>query len=344
MRKSNIKASSDAGVVGMGNALVDVLARIEDDQLIGQMGLTRGGMVLVDADGYARLGTVLGRLQPTKASGGSARNTIAALSHMGGHTAFIGKVGRDENGDFLLADCRKAGIEPRLSLSETLPTGVASTLISADGQRTFGTFLGAAATLRADDLNEAMLHGYGLLYVEGYLVQDHVLMDRAMQLAREAGLAVALDLASYNVVAGDRDFFRHLLRDCVDLVFANEEESYAFTGEADAQRAAHMLAELTGEAVVKVGARGAYAATAAVAVHVEPQAAARVVDTTAAGDFFAAGYLLGRGRGCSPAICLALGNLLGGAVIGVVGTALSEAQWEQLRAQAHNIIAADARP
>lgn len=343
MRKSRTNTGTNAGVVGLGNALVDVLARIDDDRLIGEMGLTRGGMELVDAAGYARLADMLGRLRPAKASGGSARNTIAALAHMGGRTAFIGKVGRDENGRFVLDDCRRAGIEPFFTLSDTEPTGVASTLISQDGQRTFGTFLGAAALLRAEDLRADQLRGYDMLYVEGYLTQDHDMIERAMQLAREAGLGVALDLASYNVVENDRDFFAHLLTDCVDLVFANEEESLAFTREADARRAVGLLAALTGEAVVKVGARGAYAAVGGETVHVPAAESVRVVDTTAAGDFFAAGYLLGRNHACSPAACLALGNLLGGAVIGVMGTALDEAQWEQLRLRARDIIVADGR-
>lgn len=133
-----------------------------------------------------------------------------------------------------------------------LPTGVASTLISPDGQRTFGTYLGAAANLRPEDVVPEWFDGYDYFYIEGYLVQNHALIRRAVELAHEAGLKVCIDLASYNIVQDDREFFAELLQQ-TDIVFANEQEAQAFTGIDNAQANVEALASLCEIAVVKIG-------------------------------------------------------------------------------------------
>lgn len=325
-------------IIGIGNALVDVLARIEDDAVISEMGLLRGGMLLVDEPAFHKLDGYLQKLNPHKASGGSAHNTIQALAHMGAAPGFIGKIGNDDYGRFLESNDRRIGVTPFFTVDSVLPTGVASTFISADAQRTFGTFLGAASTVHASDIHPEQLEGYDLLYIEGYLTQDHDMIDRVAKEAHEKGMRIALDLASYNFVENDREFFSHLLHDYVDLVFANEEESHAFTGSSDAIKSVTRLGGICGEAVVKIGAGGAYAyrngeVSYAQAAHVD-----KVIDTTAAGDFFAGGYLWGITKGCDTKTCLELGNLLGGAVIQVYGTDIADASWDEIRKKAAQLL------
>lgn len=222
------------------------------------------------------------------------------------------------------------GIEARLLLSTTLPSGVASTFISPDGERTFGTYLGAAATLKAEDLSLEMFKGYAYLFVEGYLVQDHDMILRAIELAKEAGLQVCLDMASYNIVEEDSDFFSLLINKYVDILFANEEEAKTFTGK-EPEEALDIIAKMCSIAIVKLGARGSIIRKGTEEVRVEAVPVGKVADTTGAGDYFAAGFLYGLTCGYSLEKCAKIGSLLSGDVIRVIGTELPEAQWEKIR-------------
>lgn len=209
-------------------------------------------------------------------------------------------------------------------------SGVASTFISPDGERTFGTYLGAAADLTADDLDASIFQGYDYFYVEGYLVQNHALIDRAIGLARESGLQVCLDMASYNIVEEDYDFFVHLV-DQTDIVFANADEARVFTGKGP-HEAADELARTCRIAVVKNGKKGAVIRGGGQAFDVPALDVPHVVDTTAAGDFFAAGFLYGLSDGEPLLRCAELGSLLAGQVIQVAGTILPEAVWDEVLA------------
>lgn len=161
---------------------------------------------------------------------------------------------------------------------------MASTFISPDGERTFGTYLGAASTLKAEELSLEMFKGYTYLFIEGYLVQEHDMILRAIELAKEAGLQVCLDMASYNIVAGDHEFFSLLVNKYVDIVFANEEEAKAFTGK-EPEEALDIIAKMCSIAIVKVGARGSLIRKGTEEVRIEAVPVAKVVDTTGAGDF-----------------------------------------------------------
>ena len=224
----------------------------------------------------------------------------------------------------------KRGTEANLLLSDTLPSGVASTFISPDGERTFGTYLGAASTLKAEDLSLEMFKGYTYLFIEGYLVQEHDMILRAIELAKEAGLQVCLDMASYNIVAGDHEFFSLLVNKYVDIVFANEEEAKAFTGK-EPEEALDVIAKMCSIAIVKVGARGSLIRKGTEEVYVEAVPVERVVDTTGAGDFFAAGFLYGLTCGYSLEKCGKIGAVLSGEVIQVVGTELPDSKWEKIK-------------
>lgn len=318
-------------IIGIGNALVDVLVRLDDDAVLEQIQLPKGGMMLIDEARQKELRACMKGLHVEQSTGGSAGNTMLALARLGGKAGFVGKVGRDALGKFYEESQKAAGIDARL-LQCDLPTGVANTFISPDGERTFGTCLGAAATLQASDITPAFFEGVSMAHIEGYLVQNHDLMEAICQTAMEMSVQLSLDLASYNVVAADLTFFRHLVQDYIDIVFANEEEAAAFTGQKDPLEALRQIAALKCLAVVKLGGEGASARLGreevVISAHKVP-----VVDTTAAGDSFAGGFLYALNRGASLKECLSCGAVLGEHIIGVVGTRLPEEEWNEIKKQ-----------
>ncbi len=315
-------------VLGIGNALVDALVKVENDGILEELALPKGSMQLIDTARYLEISKRMAEMAVSRATGGSAGNTVLALANLGAAPGLVGKISDDENGRFFAENCRTHGITPYL-LRDERPTGVASTFISPDGQRTFGTYLGAAAELQPEDIREEWFEGYSYFYIEGYLVQNHALIERAVDMARSAGLKVCLDLASYNIVEADRDFFAQLLQK-TDVVFANEEEARAFTGKAPREALAE-LAALCEVAVVKTGAEGAMASMDGITARIEAFPVAEVVDTTGAGDFFAAGFLYALTLGASLDTCLTSGALLASHVIQLVGTTLPEEVWHDIR-------------
>ncbi|MGN1243914.1 MAG: adenosine kinase [Alloprevotella sp.] len=317
-------------ILGIGNALVDVLTKVDNEQILSELHLPKGSMQLLSTEAYAEVTRRMLALPTKLTTGGSACNTLLALSHLDAPTGMIGKIGDDENGRFFASYFAQRGISTRL-LHDSRPTGVASTFITPDGQRTFGTYLGAAAQLTADELQQAWFEGYDYFYIEGYLVQNHDLVLRAIELAHAAGCEVCLDLASYNIVEADLDFFRALMPS-IDIVFANEQEAQALTG-LEARAALDALAATCHIAVVKIGKHGVWACHGTEVAHCQARDVPVVVDTTAAGDYFAAGFMHALAAGEPLATCIARGSLLAGHIIEVVGTELPDATWQQLRLQ-----------
>lgn len=317
-------------ILGIGNALVDVLTKVDNEQILSELHLPKGSMQLLSTEAYAEVTRRMLALPTKLTTGGSACNTLLALSHLDAPTGMIGKIGDDENGRFFASYFAQRGISTRL-LHDSRPTGVASTFITPDGQRTFGTYLGAAAWLTADELQQAWFEGYDYFYIEGYLVQNHDLVLRAIELAHAAGCEVCLDLASYNIVEADLDFFRALMPS-IDIVFANEQEAQALTG-LEARAALDALAATCHMAVVKIGKHGVWACHGTEVAHCPARDVPVVVDTTAAGDYFAAGFMHALAAGEPLATCIARGSLLAGHIIEVVGTELPDATWQQLRLQ-----------
>ena len=317
-------------ILGIGNALVDVLTKVDNEQILSELHLPKGSMQLLSTEAYAEVTRRMQALPTKLTTGGSACNTLLALSHLDAPTGMIGKIGDDENGRFFASYFAQRGISTRL-LHDSRPTGVASTFITPDGQRTFGTYLGAAAQLTADELQQAWFEGYDYFYIEGYLVQNHDLVLRAIELAHAAGCEVCLDLASYNIVEADLDFFRALMPS-IDIVFANEQEAQALTG-LEARAALDALAATCHMAVVKIGKHGVWACHGTEVAHCQARDVPMVVDTTAAGDYFAAGFMHALAAGEPLATCIARGSLLAGHIIEVVGTELPDATWQQLRLQ-----------
>lgn len=316
-------------IIGMGNALVDVLVRIDDDSLLEKLHLPKGSMQLIQEDTLSEIRKYTSGMKIHRSTGGSAGNTVCALAALGANPGFIGKIGQDETGAFFGDTLRQRGVNALLATCD-LPSGIASTFISTDGERTFGTYLGAAATLRAEDLSRKMFAEYNYLYIEGYLLQDHDLMLRAVQLAKEEGLQVCLDMASYNVVEAERDFFDQLIVKYVDIVFANESEALAYTGKAP-HEALEEIASKCSIAVVKTGKEGSLVKKGTEVIQLLSCPVDNVLDTTGAGDFYAAGFMYGLTCGYSLEKCVQISTILATAVIQEVGTTLPAKKWDEIK-------------
>ena len=323
-------------IIGMGNALVDVLVRIDDDSLLEKLHLPKGSMQLIQEDTLSEIRKYTSGMKIHRSTGGSAGNTVCALAALGANPEFIGKVGQDETGAFFGDTLRQRGVNALLATCD-LPSGIASTFISTDGERTFGTYLGAAATLRAEDLSRKMFAGYNYLYIEGYLLQDHDLMLRAVQLAKEEGLQVCLDMASYNVVEAERDFFDQLIVKYVDIVFANESEALAYTGKAP-HEALEEIASKCSIAVVKTGKEGSLVKKGTEVIQLLSCPVDNVLDTTGAGDFYAAGFMYGLTCGYSLEKCVQISTILATAVIQEVGTTLPAKKWDEIKLNIESLL------
>lgn len=323
-------------IIGMGNALVDVLVRIDDDSLLEKLHLPKGSMQLIQEDTLSEIRKYTSGMKIHRSTGGSAGNTVCALAALGANPGFIGKVGQDETGTFFGDTLRQRGVNALLATCD-LPSGIASTFISTDGERTFGTYLGAAATLRAEDLSRKMFAGYNYLYIEGYLLQDHDLMLRAVQLAKEEGLQVCLDMASYNVVEAERDFFDQLIVKYVDIVFANESEALAYTGKVP-HEALEEIASKCSIAVVKTGKEGSLVKKGTEVIQLLSCPVDNVLDTTGAGDFYAAGFMYGLTCGYSLEKCVQISTILATAVIQEVGTTLPAKKWDEIKLNIESLL------
>jgi sugar/nucleoside kinase (ribokinase family) len=254
---------------------------------------------------------------------------------LGVPAGFVGKTGRDAVGAFFKNDLIANGVTPHL-LTCHLPSGTCTVLVSPDGERTLCTFLGAACELETTDLNIEIFAGYDIFHIEGYLVQNHDLIRTAVQLAKKAGLQVSIDLASYNIVEANIDFLKEIVTDYVDVVFANEEEARAFTGK-EPHEALIPISEQCEIAVVKIGKRGSYIKSGDYKVQIDPRLAV-CVDTTGAGDLYAAGFLFGLANDYSLEVCGKIGSLVSGCVVEVLGAKMSDDTWQLIHAEIEKII------
>ena len=314
-------------IIGLGNALVDIIVFIDNDTLLEKLELPKGSMQLVDIEKSTKIRQACEHLDSSFASGGSAANTVYGLAKLGVETSFIGKIGKDDYGQIFKNDLIKSNIKPILLTSDT-HSGRAVALISPDKERTFATHLGAAIELAADDLNPEQFSGHEFFHIEGYIVQNHELLEKSVQLAKKEGLMISLDLASYNVVDDNLDFLKYIVKDYVDIVFANEEEARSFTG-MEPEGALDSLASTCKIAVVKTGKSGSLVKSGANIYHIKATEA-RVIDTNGAGDIYAAGFLYGLSKGFSLDKCGKAGSILAGKIIEITGARLNEESWEKV--------------
>lgn len=320
-------------VLGMGNALVDILVRLNSDSELGK--LKKGTMTLVDRVGMHDVMLGIQAMDVQRSAGGSAANTINGLATLGQATGFIGKVGDDEMGAFFRSDMEGRRVHTHLLRGEA-ETGRCMVLISPDHERTFATHLGAAVELDAADLAEEMFADCAVFHVEGYLVQNHALLETAFRLARKANCTVSLDLASHNTVDDNLEFLRRITQEYVDVVFANEDEARVFTGEADPRRAVEVLNRSAELAVVKVGPEGSLVRKGSEQIQVDA-VSARVVDTTGAGDLYAAGFLYALLKNHDLKTCARIGSLLGSRVVEVVGAKMGPDKWAGIQREVAQI-------
>ena len=315
-------------ILGIGNALVDIMVLIENDLIINNLNLPKGGMTLVDGDHSAMIQNEISHLNIKIATGGSVANAINGIAGLDVDCGFVGAIGRDELGLLFKNDMFKRGIS--LMMKELdLPTGRAVGFISPGGERTFATYLGAAIEMGPDDITAELFNGYDLFFIEGYLVFNHALIMAAATAAKSTGLTIALDLSSFNVVEANQDILNELVDNYIDIIFANEEEAKSFTGMLP-EEALDNLADRCDIAIVKVGKEGAFIKQGKSKWHI-PAVTSTVIDTTGAGDYFAAGFLAGLATGCDLQKCGSIGALMAGAVITVIGAELSDIQWEDVK-------------
>lgn len=317
-------------ILGIGSALTDILTQIDDDNILAQWNLQKGSMILVDATKSKQIGDDLAkRYHSQMAAGGSAANTISGLAKMNIEAGFLSKIGDDEVGRFFENEMVNTKVKPLMLKSTTL-SGRAQAFVSTDGERTFATCLGASAELSANDIVPSLFEGWDIFYVEGYLVANPSMLDKAIATAKAKGMEIAIDMASFNVVEESRDYLTRIINDNIDIVFANEAEAKALTG-LEPEEALHQIASMCKIAVVKVGAKGAYIQQGSEIVTIEP-IKAQVIDTTGAGDMWAAGFLAGYAKGENLKKCGTMGAILAANVIEVMGAKMDETRWEKIYA------------
>ncbi|WP_088310431.1 adenosine kinase [Novosphingobium sp. B 225] len=308
-------------VIAIGNAIVDVMAPC-DDALIEQLGLMKGGMTLIDTQRAHDLYDAMGPAR--EISGGSAANTLAGLAALGANCAFIGQVADDQLGEVFAHDIRAGGIAfDTAARAGDPPTARCLIFVTADGQRTMNTFLGASQYLPAAALDEAAIADARILYLEGYLwdpEEPRAAMRRAIAAAKSHGRKVAFTLSDAFVIERHGADFRAMIETGeIDILFANHVELEALTGHGDFDKGLADLAPKVPLLVVTRGAEGAVAIHAGERFEVSAEPIERVVDTTGAGDLFAAGFLFGHVRELAIDQCLTIGAIAAAEVISHYG-------------------------
>ncbi|HYL50131.1 MAG TPA: adenosine kinase [Stellaceae bacterium] len=313
-------AAPSYDVVGIGNAIVDVLART-DEALVQREGLTKGTMALVD---MARAEAIYAAMPPgVEKSGGSVANTIAGIASLGGRGAYIGKVRNDTLGGVFAHDLKSLGVRfDTMPATSGPPTARCLILVTPDAQRTMCTFLGACVDLGPEDIDEALIASASVTYLEGYLFDPPRAMEafrKAAAVAHQAGRQVALSLSDPFCVDRHRADFRDLVDRHVDILFANEREICSLYETEHFELAAEAVRGHCDVAVLTRSERGSNVVTKTDMLHVAPSPVARVVDTTGAGDLYAAGFLYGLTHGRDLATCGKLGSLCAAEIIAHVG-------------------------
>ncbi|ERP39316.1 adenosine kinase [Chitinivibrio alkaliphilus] len=323
------KSEDIQAITGVGAALMDYISA-ESEAFIEHHRITRGGMTLVSNERIAELlAATEGTVQ--KSPGGSACNTITGYAKLGGAASFVGSIGKDSTGRLLTEHLCLRGVSPCL-LEKDTPTGRVLSIVTPDGERSMQTFLGASADTAPADITEKMFSSCGLVHIEGYLFFNRDLIISVAEAARRKNRLISLDLASFTVVESDREAFQYFVRTYVDIVFANEEEARAYTGAKDDEAAVRSLSEDTTIAVVKQGSRGSLIFTQETLYDIPPVTMSHApVDTTGAGDLWAAGFLYAYLHGASIDTAGRLGSLCGYEVCQVQGAQIPEEKWEYIR-------------
>jgi len=307
-------------VVGIGNALVDVIAHAGED-FIRANELVKGSMTLVDTDRALQLYRALGGA--VEMSGGSAANTMCGIASLGGRAAYVGKVSTDDLGAVFGHDLRAVGVQFRPGRPDPeVPTGRCIIVVTPDAQRTMNTYLGVSSLLATSDVDAVTVADGAVLYMEGYLfdrTEAKAAFRYAAGVAHEHGRRVALTLSDSFCVDRHRDDFRALVRDEVDILFGNEDELTALYEVDDLDAAIEAVRRDCALAVITTGPQGCLVVTPEAVTHEPAEPVERVLDTTGAGDLFAAGFLYGFTRDLPLTECARIGSIAAAEVISHVG-------------------------
>jgi sugar/nucleoside kinase (ribokinase family) len=322
-------------ILGIGNALLDVLLRLENDNTLNDIGIQKGAMDLIGEEQMITIHQAQAGLNRNEAPGGSVCNTMRAMATLGAKVGYIGKVGTDANGIFYEKAMLKVGVTPHIVRSEGI-SGCSTILISPDGERTMATFLGPAATLSASEIPHEIFSGYDCVYIEGYLISNEALFLPVLQRAKNAGLKIALDLSNFNIVHGFKDLLSDVIPKYVQILFSNESEAIAYTG-LKAQEAVRKISEQVEIAIVTMGKKGALVGSRGEYFSV-PSLGRNPVDTTGAGDNFAAGFLYGLTLNTSLLKAAQIGSLLAGHVIETIGPQIPDERWCQIKLKIEEIL------
>ncbi len=326
-------------ILGMGNALTDILAVLQDDSLLRKFHLPRGSMQHVDMKTGDTIWKELKKMGVQYVAGGSAANTITGTAIFGMKSGFIGKIGDDDLGHLYKSDQEQYGIKSLLLKGEH-SSGRAMVFITApNAERTFAVYLGAALELVPQDLKPEFFEGYDYFHIEGYLVQNQNLVRRAVEYAKTAGCVVSLDMASYNVVESNEAFLHDIVEDYVDIVFANESEARSFT-RLEPRAALDEIARHCSIAVVKVGKDGSMVKSGDEYHYIEAYPA-NTIDATGAGDTYAAGFLYAHSLGMPLKVCGEIGSIIAAKVVEVIGTKIDIPRWKDAKNEIRALIAAN---
>ncbi len=329
-------------ILGIGNALTDILAILPDDKFLNEYHLPKGSMQHVDMETGDKIWNSLKPLGVKYVAGGSAANTITCTAIFGMPSSFIGKIGDDELGLLFKSDQEQYGVKTTLLKSEH-SSGRSMVFVSgANAERTFAVYLGAALDLVPEDLKLEYFTGHDYFHIEGYLVQNQALIRKAVELAHEAGCMISLDMASYNVVESNNAFLHDIVDKYVDIVFANETEAKAFTKLEDPRASLSEIAKHCKIAIVKVGKDGSWVRSGEEEIYI-PAWPAATIDATGAGDTYAAGFIYAHSLGMPLKVCGEIGSIIAAKVVEVVGTKIDIPRWKAAKQEIRELIAANSR-
>ncbi|MEA2060780.1 MAG: adenosine kinase [Thermodesulfobacteriota bacterium] len=323
-----MKKNSSTRITGIGSALVDLLIN-ESDEFLERLGKKKGGMTLHEDFEIEEILQMTSQ-KPVVVPGGAACNTIVGVGMLGGQARFIGKRGEDLYGGLYEDQLKNCNVTPLFDLSQT-PTGKVLSVITPDAQRSMFTCLGASTELESEKITPDRFQDTAIAVIEGYLLFNPELMTAALKSAKKANALIALDIASFEVVEAARNILGDIVNNYVDILIANEDEAEAYTGFSDESQAIRALSHNVEIAVLKVGKRGSYIASRGNIIRIEPRNGDEAVDTTGAGDLWAAGFLYGLAHGFSLEKSGEIGSACGYEVCQVIGAHIPEQGWEKIR-------------
>lgn len=317
-------------ILGVGSPLVDELINVDDAFLKEHVSGAKGGMEMVEPEVIQTLTGIYGR-KPEMVPGGSAGNSIFALARMGISCAMLGKLGHDSAGDFYRSEFKaNGGSDAYFIATSDAPTGKCLSIVTPDAERTMRSALGASLLLNKDEIEKADFTPFDLVYIEGYMLFSPV-FDTLLRRVKAAGCRIGFDLASFEVVGIFREkLLNEVLPEYVDLIFANEEEGAALLGDLTPEEMADKLGTICEIAVVKSGVRGSVAVRGKEKAFIPAFVVEHPVDTTAAGDLYAAGFIRGLAAGASLEKCGAIGSRISSEVVKVFGSVLGQEAWDKV--------------